>query len=434
MPRNVLGALGLLFFVFTGAAEARPEPRQPTAGAEGGSGLAILAAKALVCPPDLGAPQYVDRAVVLVREGKIEAVGTRSELAVPEDYEVLDAGDRWVMPGMIDLHSHEGGTYDINDVVYLVNPGLSARTAIIPRNGRLERGLAAGVTTVLYIPGSGSNIGGGGILLKTGPERYEDALVRDPGSLKLAQWGNPEAWTIGVGMAFENWNTRNTFRRGLSYARRWEAFEKGEGEEPERNLTWDIFRELLAKRTQVSTHTQMYPVVLMTLTMIRGEFGLDVYLDHSTIGGWLTGELAQEMGVPALVGPRSIDTAVRGMIEWARNGHEGTRGVAAGYQERGLENVGFNTDAPVIPQQTLQLQASMGVRYGFDDSRLQAVRGLTVVPAMAAGIEDRVGSLTPGRDADVLILTGHPADPRTVVERVLIDGRTSYDATEERLW
>ena len=75
-------------------------------------------------------------------------------------------------------------------------------------------------------------------------------------------------------------------------------------------------------------------MVLMTLTMVRGEFGLDVYLDHSTIGGWLTGAMAQEMGVPAIVGPRSADTPARGMIEWARNKHEGFRGVAAGYQEK----------------------------------------------------------------------------------------------------
>ena len=173
----------------------------------------------------------------------------------------------------------------------------------------------------------------------------------------------------------------------------------------------------------------------MTITMLAGEFDLPVFLDHSTVGGWLTGGLAQEAGVPAIVGPRSVDTVSRGFMNWAHNHHEGMRGVAAGYQELGLENVGFNTDAPVIPQETLQLQAGMGVRYGFRDERLQAVRGLTVVPAMAALIEDRVGSLTPGLDADLLVITGHPADPRSSVERVLIEGRTVYDTEEDqRRW
>ena len=403
------------------------------AGAQGGPGLAIRCAKALTCEPDPMGRQVVDHAWVVVKDGKIESVFPASEGEPPAGYERVDVGDRWCMPGLVELHAHVGGTFDINDMVYLAQPGLSSRVAVRPNNSALKTGLAAGVTTVLFIPGSGVNIGGMGVLFKTGIDRYEEALVRDPGSLKLAQWGNPESWAIGVGMAFEQWNTRDTIRRGLAYARQWENHE-GDVPITDRSIQFDVFRDLLAKRTQVSTHTQLYQVVLMTLTMVRGEFGLDVYLDHSTIGGWLTGAMAQEMGVPAIVGPRSADTPARGMIEWARNKHEGFRGVAAGYQERGLENVGFNTDSPVIPQQTLQLQAGMGARYGMKDSRAQVARGLTVVPAMAAGIEDRVGTLMAGRDADVLVISGHPADPRSHVEWVLVNGKRVYDAREERRW
>ena len=405
----------------------------PEAGEPGGPGLAIRCAKALVVDPDPARPQVVDRAWVVVRDGKIESVTAAAEGEPPADCERIDVGDNWCMPGLVELHSHVGGTFDINDMVYLAQPGLSSRVAIVPNNPALKTALAAGVTTVLFIPGSGVNIGGMGVLFKTGIDRYEEALVRDPGSLKLAQWGNPEAWAIGVGMAFENWNTRDTFRRGLAYARRWENHE-GDVPVGERQLHFDVFRDLLARRTQVSTHTQVYQVVLMTLTMIKKELGVDVYLDHSTIGGWLTGALAQELGVPAIVGPRSVDTPSRGFIEWAHTGYEGFRGVAAGYQERGLEDVGFNTDSPVIPQETLQLQAGVGVRYGFDDSRAQAVRGLTVVPAMAAGISDRVGTLLPGRDADVVVISGHPADPRSHVDWVLVNGKRVYDSSEGRRW
>jgi len=191
----------------------------------------------------------------------------------------------------------------------------------------------------------------------------------------------------------------------------------------------------LAKRTQISTHTQMYQVVLMTLTMIRGEFGLDVFLDHSSVGGWLTAGMAHEMGVPAIVGPRSIDPASRGMIEWARTGAEGFRGLAAGYQAGGMDMVGFNTDSPVIPQEQLSVNAAMGVRYGMDDSGGAAVRGLTIVPARAAGIDDIVGSIEAGKHADILVTTGHPADPRTSMERVFIEGRVVYDAERDgRRW
>jgi len=404
-------------------------------GEVGGPGLAILCAKALVVSPDPEDTQLVDNALVLVENGKIRSVVPKRGAEIPDGFEVMDVGDRWVMPGIFDIHTHVGGTFDINDAVMLVNPGLSVRTAVIPNNPQMRVGLHAGITTILFIPGSATNIGGLGMLLKTGHEGYEDTVVRDPGSFKLAQWGNPESWGPGIGMSFENWNTRLTMKRGLAYAKRWEAFEKGLAPEPERNISYDAFRNLLDKSLQISVHTQMYQVVLMTITMLRVELGFDVYLDHSTIGGWLTGDLAQKHGVQAIVGPRSVDTVSRGMINWSRNKHEGMRGVAAGYQQRGLELVGFNTDAPVIPLETVQLQAGMGVRYGLDDSKLAAVRGLTVVPAITAGLEDRLGSLRPGLDADLIVITGHPADPRSWIETTFVDGKKMYDIQEDhRLW
>ncbi len=401
--------------------------------------LALRAAKILTCAQE--GPQVVDQGVVLIRDGKIEAIERARGFTVPAGYEVIDLGERWLAPGFIDLHCHEAGyslysqINDLNDVVYLTNPGLRASVAAKPGVFSMRRAVAGGVTSVLYIPGSGSNIGGAGVLLKTGFHRFEENLIRDPGSMKLAQWGNPESWTIGVGMTFEHWNTRNTIRRGLAYAKRWREFEESGGAEPERNIQFDIFRDLLAKRTQVSTHTQMYQVVLMTLTMIRGEFELDVYLDHSSIGGWLAAEMARDMGVPAIVGPRSVDPATRGMIEWARNGHEGFRGLAAGYQERGMTEIGFNTDSPVIAQEQLHVNAAMAVRYGMNEVGLESVRGLTIVPARAAGIDHLVGSLEVGKQADILVTTGHPADPRTSMERVYIEGRVVYDAERDgRQW
>ena len=150
---------------------------------------------------------------------------------------------------------------------------------------------------------------------------------------------------------------------------------------------------------------------------------------------WLAGGMAQEMGVPAICGPRSVDTISRGFMNWAHNGHEGVRGVAAGYQQMGNTMVGFNTDSPVIPQEQLPLQAAMGVRYGFDDSGLEAVRGLTIVPAKAAHIDHLVGSIEVGKEADIIVVTGHPADPRCGVDKTYIDGRLVYDAERDgRRW
>jgi len=434
MNRPIRAAAALVCTALLASASL-PENETALAGEVGGPGLAIKCAKALVVPPDIEQPQVVNRAVVLVKDGKIVGVEPQRTAQIPDGYETIDVGKNWVMPGIIELHCHVGGTFSINDMVYLTNPGLRASTDVIPANDSLKTAIAGGVTTVLYIPGSGTNIGGQGVLFKTGHEHYEDALIRDPGSMKLAQWGNPESWAMGVTMTFEHWNTRNTLRRGVAYAKAWEAFENGTGPEPARDIQLDIFRSLYKRETTISTHTQMYQVVLMTLTMVAEEMDLPVFLDHSTIGGWLLGGKAEELGVNAICGPRSVDTLSRGVINWARNKHEGMRGVAAGYQQTGNTNVGFNTDSPVIPQETLQLQAAMGVHYGFDDSNLEAVRGLTIVPAMTVFIDDQVGCLLPGRDADLLIISGHPADPRSSVERVFIDGKSVYDTADEpRRW
>jgi len=401
-------------------------------------GLAILTAKALVVP--LHGTQAIDDAIILVREGKIEGVGAQSELAVPAGYEVLDVGSRWVAPGIIDLHCHVASSSffvnDLNDMVYLTNPGLRSSTSVVPGNPHLLTGLAAGVTSVLYIPGSGTNIGGQGVLLKTGLLRYEQMEIRNPGSLKLAQAGNPESWTVGVGRAFMNYNTRSTFRRGLAYAR--QRLQEG-GERRPKDVQWEVFSALLDHSTQVSTHTQMYQVVLMTITMIREEFGIDVYIDHGSFDGYKAAGRAQEKGVPAILGPRAI--VPHTWVEyrenmWVENDTDGAiLGMAAEYQKAGHQLIGFNTDSPVVPEEQLPLQAAMAVRYGFDTSRAQHVRGLTIVPAVAAGIDERVGSIEAGKDADLIVTNGDPADPRTTVSLVLIEGQRVYDIErEKRRW
>ena len=428
-------------------------PAWDEAGAPGGPPLAIVCAKALLCSEHPGDPQKLDAALVLVRDGLIEWVGRRADAELPEETVRLDLGDQWLMPGMVDLHSHVGGTADWGSHVYLANPGNRVSTAVVPDNELLRRGIAGGVTTILFIPGSATNIGGQGVLLKTGFDRYEDMLLRDPGSLKLAQAGNPERWAIGVSRAFMNWNTRLTFRRGLAYASAWELHGRGVGPEPERDLQWDVFRELYAHRTQVSTHTQLYQVVLETVTLLGDELGLQAYIDHGSFDGYRAAAAAEERGIAAILGPRQVAYSTRGTvpgpapwrIEFDTDGR--VLGMAAKYQEGGHREIGFNTDAidlALLPEvlragfvttEELSLQAAMGVRYGMGNDTLEAVRGLTIVPAKAAGLAERLGSIEVGKDADLLAITGDPADPRTSVEVVWVEGQRVYDTgSEARRW
>jgi imidazolonepropionase-like amidohydrolase len=421
------------------------DPDQASAGEVGGVGLAIRAAKIITLKAHR---PVIDGGMMLVRDGRIEAVGERAEIVVPADYEAVDVGDNWLMPGMIDLHSHigqGGGAFEnlsgVNDSVFLTNPGLRASSLVRADNPLFRRGVAGGVTSVLFIPGSGSNIGGQGVLLKIGRAGYEAAELRNPGSLKLAQAGNPEGWTVGVGRSFMNWNTRNTLRRGRAYADAWTAWRAGSGPQPGLDPQFEVFRDLFAGRTQVSTHTQGLQVVLMTIMMVKVEFGLDVYIDHGSFDGYRTAELAEEQGVPAILGPRAVSVSIPRFVD--QDG--AVLGLAAQYQARGHTAIGFNTDCvndgtplptrggalSIPPQEELSLQAAMAVRYGLEDDNLASIRGLTIVPARAAGLEHRLGSLEVGKDADILVLTGHPVDPRVRVERVFTDGREVYNADRD---
>ncbi len=400
-----------------------------SAGEAGGPGLALRAAKALTA--SMSGEAFIDHAVLLVKDGRIEALGSIDSTPVPEGYEVLDVGDAWISPGMIDLHTHVAGALgDLNDAVFQANPGLRASATVLPKNVLISRTVQGGITTVLLIPGSATNMGGQGVLLKTGFERYEDMCLRDPGSLKVAQGDNPTRWGYRMGRGLMNHHIRATSRKGIAYARAWEDFEAGRGPRPEKRLQLEIFRALRSGATQVATHTQAYTLVMNSILMLSGELGFDTYIDHGEWAGYKTAALAIEHGVAAICGPRELDAP------HSRAGDTDGKilGVAAGYQERGMELVGFNTDSPVVPGETLPLQAATAVRFGFEDTDLESIKGVTIVPAMVAGIDDRVGSLEPGKDADVIVTSGDPLDPRSGVEIVLIEGRLVYAAPEVRTW
>jgi imidazolonepropionase-like amidohydrolase len=451
-----LAALALLTQVLAGPGAPPADVGGPAGPPPGSSAvavedvaLAVRCAKAFPCAADPDAPGVIDDAVLLVDgDGRVAALGPAAELDVPAGCEVLDLGEAWILPGMIDLHSHVGGTPDWTQQVFLANPGARVSTSVVPANRLLRRALAGGITSVLYIPGSATNMSGQGVLLKTSHERYEDARIRDPGSLKVAQAGNPESFGRGTGRMMMNWNTRDTIRRGLAYAGAWQRFELGEGPEPEKDPQWEVFRALLAGETQVSTHTQMYQVVLTTLTMLRMELGLEVYLDHGTFDGWRAGALAQSLGVAAILGPRQVSWSARAylgpdwyLVEMTTDGR--VDGIAARYQEQGHTSIGFNTDAidpsiypdvvrdqlepTVVTTEELPLQAALGVRFGMRNENLETLRGLTIVPARAAGIDDRVGSLEPGKDADFVVVRGDPADPRVAVEAVYVEGELAWE-------
>ncbi len=382
-------------------------PQQPT------SEITVYKAAKVYTADEAG---MINRGLVVVRDGDIVWVGRAADAEIAEGIEVVDLGNAWLVPGLIEPHNHVAGSLrDLNDTVFLTNPELHTAGVLEPNNPYLLDAIAGGITTALFIPGSGSNMGGFGMLVKTAGDTVEEMTLRSPGSLKIAQAGNPERYSFGVRRALMNWNTRDTLEKGLAWAR---AYQDGEAEWDSK---WADFVGLEQGKVPVSVHTQIYQVALMTVTMQVQELGLKSFIDHGTFDAYKIGSIAAEVGVPVMNGPRQF---------WFDRSTSQIMGCAAGWFENEGIILGYNTDAPVIPQEELPFQAAMGVRLGAGDG-LDALHGMTANAAKALLIEEQTGRLIPGLDADLVAWTGDPVDPRSSVLKVWIDGKKVYDVEED---
>lgn len=405
--------MGLAFFVLV-AGLAAQEP-----AAQSGPRIAITGGKVVtVTGPTIAG------GVVLVRDGKIEKVGSAEDVEVPKGYRVIDATGKTVTPGFIELHNHTGAS-DLHDIVYQVNPELRVLDNLELNTPQMKVAVAGGVTCLLVIPGSGTNMGGFGVIRKTWGSTPKEVLVRFPGALKIAQAGNPERGSgdLGSSRLGMNWLIRNVLAEGKAYHEAWTRYEKGETKQPpEKNLRYEYLRGLFRRDYPVAVHTQGMSLVQMTMRILRDEMGLDVVIDHGTFDGYINAPALQARKVPVAAGPR-------GYYFDRKQGR--FLGVPASWYWLGVDedSLGVNTDAPVIPQEELVYQGSMAVRLGLPER--VALKGLTINAARMLKIDRRVGSLEAGKDADISIWTGDPLDPRHRTQVVLVNGKVAYDAARD---
>jgi len=390
-----------------------------SAADEARAGLAFRVAKVVALDD---ADTVINDAVVLVQGNKIEAIGLASELEVPENYRVLDFSEHWLLPGIVDAHNHSaaGSWGDLNDMVYQTNPGLDSRVIPQAENDWIKMARTGGVTTVMMIPGSGTNLAGMGTVVSTGGKNPDEIIMRSPGSLKISQAGNPEWYFGGNGRRFMNWNLRQTLQKARDYHLRWEAYEKGETtERPEFDPIWDGLRGAFRREYPAIMHTQWYQVLGATIDMITLEFGLWTVLDHCTFNAWKVGPIVSQSDAWTINGPRQyeFDRTARRMI-----------GNASGWWKNGVRKLGVNTDAPVVPQKELTYQAAMACWYGW--LPYQALRGITNITAKSIGVYNQVGSVEVGKQADLSIWTGDPLDPRSACLMTLVNGEIVYDGTQ----
>jgi imidazolonepropionase-like amidohydrolase len=388
-------------------------------------GYAFTAKKVV---PITSAP--IDDGIVITKNGLIEQVGKRKDIAVPEGYEVVDCGDAWLVPGFIEPHCHiASASFDLNDTVHPTNPEFRTIDLITLEHDQMQMARAGGVSTALYIPGSGSNMGGFGTLTKTWARSPDEALVRFPGSLKIAQAGNPERGSgdLGAGMMGMSEGIRLTLLDGKRYHEAMLAWQQGKGEKPKFDPTLDLLRGLFLHEYPLSVHTQIYQVVLQTLQELRLELGLWTVVVHGEFDAFRMRQEMRNAGLPIAAGPRvyHFDTRyneISGlMADWYYDGEDGWRDQVKGV---GRDGIGVNTDSPVIPQEQLTLQAAMGVRLGLPHE--VGLRALTINNARFLGVEHRVGSLEVGKDADLGVWNGDPLDPRNHVKLFVVNGSICY--------
>jgi imidazolonepropionase-like amidohydrolase len=355
-----------------------------------------------------------DAGVLVEQGGKIVALGPRASTPVPAGAAVVDHGDAWLCPGFVDLPHHASGSSgDINDMTMPLNAELRTLDAVKPSEEAIRRAAAGGVTTTLFLPGSGTNIGGFGVLLKMrwGGD-LQSMVVRELGAMKVAQGFNPERRSGDLGLTRMGSSELliQLLERGRSYAAAWREFTAGKGEKPRFQADLEQLRAVFDKRVPVLIHTAGARDCIATARMFQDVFDVRMVLSHGCFDGWVAAEGLARRKTPVNLGPR--------MYEFDRYGR--FQGTCQAYWDVGCRDLSINTDAPVVAAEELQLQAAMAVRLGLPYEA--ALRALTIQPARQIGIDDRAGSLAVGKDADFQVTRGDPLDPRHQPLLVYIEG------------
>jgi len=362
------------------------------------------------------------KAVVLINNDKITAVGP--DLDVPKDADIIDASDKIILPGFIDAHCHVGIMEEIyriegddgNENTDPVTPQLRVIDGINPGDIGFRDALAGGVTTVACAPGSANVIGGEMAVLKTHGEVIDDMILKFPAGLKAALGENPkrnygEAKKMPATRMASAALLRETLVEAQNYLyRRRKGDVQGDGGKVERSLKNEAVARVLEREIPLRVHAHRADDI-MTAIRIAGEFNIRLVLEHCTEGHLVAGHIAKA-GVPAVVGPVITN---RAKVELKERDLK----TAAALARVGVQ-FAIMTDHPVVPVQYLSLSAGLACRGGLSEDK--ALEAITIEAARILGVDKFLGSLEPGKDADIVIMKGHPFDLRSKVTSVLVNG------------
>ena len=370
--------------------------------------------------------EFTNGSVLIGDDGKITAVG--EALEAPEGAPVIDAQGRLVTPGCVDAHCHIGldneavgwEGRDYNEIVEPITPQMRAIDSIYPQDEAFPNAIRGGVTTACTGPGSANVIGGTFTDIKLVGNRVDNMIVKDPIAMKCAFGENPKR-CYGQGSKkspMTRMAVAALLRETLFKTRRYME-DKAAGKNPPFDMKLEAMEPVLRGEIPLKCHAHRADDILTAIRVAK-EFGVKMTMDHCTDGEVIADELAKE-GFPAFVGP---SLGGKSKIE-LQNKSFTTPGVLS---KAGVK-VSIITDAPVIPLQNLPMCAGLAANAGLPME--EAWKAITINPAESLGIADRVGSLEPGKDGDVVIWT---ADPLTTIGGeayvTVVDGKVVYSAKE----
>ena len=371
----------------------------------------------------MAGPDIPKGSVLVGDDGKIISVG--EHIQVPEAT-VIDAEGRLVTPGCVDAHCHIGldneacgwEGHDYNEMTDPVTPQMRAIDSINPMDEAFPNAIRGGVTTACTGPGSANVVGGTFTTIKLVGKRVDKMIVKDGVAMKCAFGENPKRCygQNGKKSPMTRMGTAAVLRELLFKAKRY-LEDKEAGKNPNFDMKLEAMLPVMKGEIPLKAHAHRADDILTSIRIAK-EFGLKLTLDHCTDGALIADELAAE-GYPAFVGP-SLGSKTK--IELMHKSFETPRILT----DAGVK-VSIITDAPVIPLQYLPMCAALAAKEGL--SQEDAWKAITIHPAESVGIGDRVGSLEPGKDGDIVIWTANPMETVGAESYItIVDGKVVYQA------
>lgn len=409
MRRTVpLLAIGLALAAVPAAAQERP--------------IAFTGARLLpiTSPP-------IENGVLVVQGGKIVAVGPAGSVRIPNDAEVHDVSGRVIMPGLVDTHSHiadaSGG-----DRSAPMHPDVRVLDAINPLDNGIQKAQAGGITTANIMPGSGLLMSGqtAYVKLRDGRTIYDllyckDVLTEVCGGVKMANGTNPIGSSPSPGTRAKSAAiVRNKFIQAQEYREKIRRANGDPSKMPARDLEMEALVEVLEGKRVVHFHTHRHDDIL-TAIRLQKEFGFRLVLQHASEAYRVANEIAKA-GVP-------VSTIILDSPGGKLETMDFSNANGAALEKAGVL-VGFHTDDGITDSRFFLRSAAFAVRYGM--SREAALYALTMAGAKMLGLEDRIGSLERGKDADFIILSGDPLSTYTRVLQTWVEGVKVFDLNDPR--